>query len=370
MKILIVTDGFFPEISARSLRATELAKELARQGHNVKVISKERQFNVRAFEHDYNLEYGSFGKLRLPEIKQKGGKLELLLRRIVNRLLVLLFEYPLIEIMLRVKNALKNELGYDLLISIAAPHPIHWGVAWGNNKHNIVAAKWIADCGDPYMGERADTFRKMPYFKYLEKWFCRKADYISVPINDAISAYYPEFRHKIFVIPQGFDFSNIKLADYHKNSDYPIFAFAGSLTMYIDTAPPFFSYLLSVASHFKFILYVETLGWAEEFVLKLGSKIEVRKYIPREQLVYELSRMDFLVNFMYKTNVQRSSKLINYALSCRPILCIDVENDFKQTFQEFISGDYHQQYPVRDIDDFNISKVAKQFVDLSLRGQE
>jgi len=32
-KILIVSNAFYPEISPRSFRTTELAKELSRQGH-------------------------------------------------------------------------------------------------------------------------------------------------------------------------------------------------------------------------------------------------------------------------------------------------------------------------------------------------
>ena len=46
-KILLVSSAFYPEISPRSFRATELAKEFCRRGHDVTVISKFR-------EHDYS----------------------------------------------------------------------------------------------------------------------------------------------------------------------------------------------------------------------------------------------------------------------------------------------------------------------------
>lgn len=41
-KILIVTNGYYPKNSPRSFRATEFAKELHRQGHQVTVITHAR----------------------------------------------------------------------------------------------------------------------------------------------------------------------------------------------------------------------------------------------------------------------------------------------------------------------------------------
>ena len=74
-----------------------------------------------------------------------------------------------------------HETGYDLLISVAVPYPIHWGIARIRTKGNKMGKIWVADCGDPYYGCKTDSFKKMFYFKYIEKWFCRKTDYISVP---------------------------------------------------------------------------------------------------------------------------------------------------------------------------------------------
>lgn len=362
-RILIISDGFFPEISARSLRATELACELARQGHYVRVISKNRNFDRKKFESIYQMEYQTLGNLKWPEIKLTGGKIQLLLKRVFRRLLLQLFEYPGIEIMFRLKKVLHTESGYDLMISIAAPYPVHWGVSWARQKKHPIAKIWVADCGDPYMGDRTDTFRKLFYFKYIEKWFSKKADFISIPIEEARSAYYTEFHNKIVVIPQGFSFENIKLAIPPQKNSIPTFALAGSLSMYIDSAPNFFRYLVDFKGNFKFVLYVQELAWAKPYIDKLGSRAEVRPYIPREELIFELSKMDFLVNFMYKTNVQKSSKLINYALSGRPILNIYSGIEFRTTFQEFMLKDYTGRYQIADLQQFNISNVAKQFID-------
>ncbi|MCK5338692.1 MAG: hypothetical protein KAJ50_07770, partial [Bacteroidales bacterium] len=91
------------------------------------------------------------------------------------------FEYPAIEEMFKVKKILKNENGYDLLISFAVPFPVHWGTAWARTKNHEIAKVWVADCGDPYMGNTNDSFRKLFYFKYPEKWFCKKTDFITIP---------------------------------------------------------------------------------------------------------------------------------------------------------------------------------------------
>ncbi|CAF3700014.1 unnamed protein product, partial [Rotaria sp. Silwood1] len=87
----------------------------------------------------------------------------------VRRALLWLFEYPDIGLMFQVKSALKNESGYDLLISVAVPHPVHWGTALAWNEKKPIATTWVADCGDPYMGLTYETYKKPFYLKYLEK---------------------------------------------------------------------------------------------------------------------------------------------------------------------------------------------------------
>ncbi len=40
LRLLLVSNAFYPEISPRSYRATELAREFCRQGHDVVVVTK------------------------------------------------------------------------------------------------------------------------------------------------------------------------------------------------------------------------------------------------------------------------------------------------------------------------------------------
>src|SRR5690606_24925286 len=139
-------------------------------------------------------------------------------KKVINRLTA----YPSIKLIPIIKKAIEGEGVFDYLITIAAPHPIHWGAGFVKKR---LSNCWVADCGDPYM---LNPFAFHPfYFKWFEKNWCSKADFITVPIEAAKEGYYPEFRDKIRVIPQGFDFSSVKLAEYKPNS-VPTFAYAGN----------------------------------------------------------------------------------------------------------------------------------------------
>jgi hypothetical protein len=146
-RVLIVSGAFFPNISPRSYRTTELAKELARQGHDVTVIIPSTGIDYLSFENEHRVKIKSIGALRCKDIELKGGKIEVILRRIIKRILKMLIEWPDIELAFRVKKVLQTEISYDILISIAVPYPIHWGVAGAIGIKREITKCWIADCG-------------------------------------------------------------------------------------------------------------------------------------------------------------------------------------------------------------------------------
>ena len=168
-KILIVSAFFYPVNNPRSFRTTELAKEFARQGHQVKVITPRDARVHDRFEKEHGIEIGELGTPRWKAVKLKGKGIARLIRRAIVRFTNLLFEYPNIEYFGMVKRTLKKESAYDLLISIAVPHPIHWGVAAVNPKRKKICGTWVADCGDPFVGQENDTFKVPFYFGFIEK---------------------------------------------------------------------------------------------------------------------------------------------------------------------------------------------------------
>jgi glycosyltransferase involved in cell wall biosynthesis len=363
-KIVIVSSTFYPENSPRSHRTTELVKELARQGHQVTLYTlKIDEFHV-PIEREFGIEIKDIGKRRFTSINTaEGSKIHVLFKRVINRFLLQLFLYPDIELMFMVKKALSKERKlYDLLISVAVPHSVHWGTAWAKSKNNPIANKWVADCGDPFMGSNHDSFKKLFYFKYLEKWFCRKADYIAVPKIMMKENYYKEFQDKVIEIPQGFKFDRVVATSFKKNP-IPTFAFAGTLIKSTRNPSFLLDHLLSVKEPFKFIFYTENQNLVLPYKLLLKDKLEIRHYIPRIDLLKELSTMDFLVNIAYDPVHQAPSKLIDYYITGRPILS-SLTNEFDTAVVDsFLKGDYSKNYVFDSIEKFRIENVAAQFLD-------
>ena len=203
MKVVIISRVIYPSSSPRALRATELAREFAKRGFDVHLYAMlDKNYDYTEFIHENNLtlhELGPvffFNNLGYPQEKKQKKKKTLIADKIVHflrkshlaKLLKYLFNIPDIELALKVKNKLKKEQKIDLLISIAVPHSIHWGVAWflKSNKENKINC-WMADCGDPFMG---NPLQKTPfYFKYLERLFCTYASKILVPVSSSTTVH-------------------------------------------------------------------------------------------------------------------------------------------------------------------------------------
>ena len=359
-KVLIVSAVFYPGISPRSMRSTELAKEFARQGHEVHIYIPDTGFDYSGFLKENPVQIKSLGKLVYKEVQLKGNKLCLLIRRGLRRALGLLFEYPGIELMFKVSKQLKKERGFDMLISIAVPFTVHWGVARARSKRNRIADTWVADCGDPYMGDTTDSFRKPFYFKYIEKWFSRKADFITIPFEGARTAYYQEFHHKISVIPQGFRLDEVKLPEYKKKTTYPVFAYAGGFIPGKRDPRRLLDFLSETNVKFQFIVYTSMQSLLLPYKKALSENLVISEYIPREELLGILSGMDFLLNFDNNTHTQLPSKLIDYAITGRPVFNIASDTDFS-VLMEFFQGNYAGKMDLAPPGDYDIRTVVKKF---------
>lgn len=360
-KILIVSTSFFPQNTPRSFRTTELVKELCRQGHDVSLATYYSPEEHDGIKEEYGFKIINLGT---PYQATKSGKSKL--SRYWNRIALYLFEYPKINIMFDVARTLKSVSGYDLMISIATPHPTHWGVSRAWNSKQPIAKNWIADCGDPFMGVKYDKIGKAPYFKFLEKGFCRKADYITVPIEDAKDAYYKEFRHKIRVISQGFKFQDAQalLRPYQPNP-VPTFAYAGNFIPGRRDIRPILDFLLDTGKDFKFFIYTKKTNFVEPYLERAGDKIQLSSFIPRSELLPKLSEMDFVLNIENGVSEQRPSKLIDYYLIKRPILSVNSSELDQEKFLAFLERDYTQQKLFDDVDQYRIENVCQKFLSLA-----
>nr|MDJ0646053.1 hypothetical protein [Flavobacteriaceae bacterium] len=115
---------------------------------------------------------------------------------------------------------------------------------------------------------------------------------------------------------------------------------------------------------FKFIIYTQKIDLILPYVDKAGTKIELRKYVPRKQLIQELSRMDFVINFNNETKNQLPSKLIDYYLTKRPILSLDSSGFSVEIVDEFLEGDYSNRYIHENPEQYKIENITKDFLNL------
>ena len=365
MKILIISGFFYPVKTPRSFRTTELAKELTRLGHDVTVCIPPYDFDYTDFLEKYPMQIDHINvrsNLSTPKIN---NKISDLYYRIRNRIYATYLCYPTIKYFWKIPKYLNDKNKFDCLISIAVPHPIHWGVARAlKNSKRKITSKWIADCGDPFMLCATDSFKKPFYFKWFEKLFCKTADYITVPVESGKNGYYPEFRYKIKVIPQGFNFEETKIVEKYEPNKVVTFAYAGSFIPGLRDPRPILDFLSTCKKDFRFYIYTNQFDLIEPYKEKLRDKIIISGFIDRDELVYRMSTYDFLLNIENGTKVQSPSKLIDYSISKRPVLSINSQNIDKEKFEQFLECNYDEKLEMPNIDDYNIMNVTKKFLDL------
>lgn len=349
----------------RAHRTTELVKEFARQGHEVTVYAVLGKYDYIDFEEEYGVKVKNIKlKWQLHPYNSDGDFKRNFIDKVTGRLFRKL-EFPDIEFMYRVKRVLENEKEVDLLISIANPHPIHWGCAKVRIKSLRNFPKtWIADCGDPFMKNGSGT-KHLKYFAKYEKLFCSLSDFISVPHKGAIDAYYPEYRYKTQVIPQGFEFDLPINKDETKKNEIVTFAYAGVFLKDIRNPKSFLQYLTTVKQDFRFYVYTSHSELLDEFKLDLEDKLIIKKPISRQLLLDELRQMDFLLNFEnLNTPTAIPSKLIDYAITGRPILSINQENIKEEIICEFLNREYKNTFKIDNLEQYHISNVATAFLSL------
>lgn len=368
MKIVIISRCILPAIAPRAFRATELAKCFAKKGHDVYLYAVLGHFNYEEFEKETQVKVCSLGKMRFAKQNSDSESSfgNSLLDRVLKRLFGRILEYPDVELAWKTKNVLKQQRDVDLLVTIAIPHPIHWGAAWAKKTHRDTFPKiWVSDCGDPYMGNTVGV--KHPrYFQKIEDFWGMMTDYITIPVADGKKAYSVMVQNKILVIPQGFDFTNVKIDVPFKKNSCVKFAFAGAIYPKYRDPSKMLDYLSTLNDvDFQFVVYTKVKDFFEPYRKKLGNKLVLRDYVPRDQLLFDLSQMDFLINIINNSIVQVPSKLIDYYLTQRPI--IDISSQFleKSVLIEFLNGDYTHQHVVGDISQFDINNVAQKFLDLA-----
>lgn len=365
MRILVIAQHLFPIKTPRAHRTTELVKELSRQGHSVVVYAVIGTYDYKDFEKTYNVQVKPIPvKLQFNPYTSDGSGERNILDQIFGRLLGKLLEFPNIEFLFSIPKIIKKESKFDALISIADPHQIHWGCSKALLKYPLkFPEKWICDSGDPFMNNDK-TKKHYKYYAKFEHLYCNLCDYLTVPVENAINGYYPECRNKIKIIPQGFNFE-LPIQKNEPSNKVITFAFAGIFYKDIRNPEAFLDYLGTLHQDFRFVVYTPYKQLLQKYIPILNDKLIIYEPINREELIVKLKEMDFLINI---ENVDRPyqtpSKLIDYALTGRPILSINPVAVDTVMVDEFFQKNYSQQFIVTDIEQYHISNVVKKFISL------
>lgn len=364
MKIIIIAGTITPHITPRAFRTTELACSLANLGHDVTVYAILGDFDYSEFQSKTHVKVRDLGPSKWGNPNSDGKNNRSLVSKALEKLLWRIIDYPKTEYYFKTKRALKEEDNFDYLITIAQPFPIHWGAASVRKKFPGKFKYWTADCGDPFICN-PNIKRCKLILAPIEKFWCRYVDRITIPVQGAINGYFPEYRDKISVIPQGIDFKSIALAEY-KKKEIPTFLYSGVVIAQRRDPTNFLKYLVSIKDReFLFIVYSTSPMFAD-YKEQLGDHLEIRNYVPRLELIREQSSMDFLINIQNSNPVQVPSKLIDYSLTERPILNISSQfsNNEKIAFEEFLEGNYSKKYIVENVSQYDSDNVAKKFISL------
>jgi hypothetical protein len=364
MKILIISQHIFPMQTPRAHRTTELMKEFARQGHEVTVYAVLGKYDYSEFERETGIKIRPISIFwQLKPITSDGYRSRSILDKFVSRIVPKRSFFPVIELKKRVEKILLHEelKNFDLLLSVADPHSIHWGVSKAKLQSKSFPV-WIGDCGDPFMMNGKALWSKK--FDNLEREFLANCDAITVPVEQAINEYYPEFRKKIKIVPQGFDNSDIELGEY-RPQNIPRFAYAGSIYNGYRSMDSLIDLLVDVETAYEFHVYSPNQKEMVEYSKRLNGRLIYHAPVGRKELIQNLSTMDFLINI---ENVdlpgQIPSKLIDYSLTKRPILSVLPSNIDRFKVLNFIKGNYKDSFLVSDISSYEISNVVQRFIDL------
>lgn len=369
MKIHIIGGFFYPYLGPRSNRITELTKEFIRLGHkvNVTVITETKGFDDVAYAKEIGINRWQNLKLyHKPAVGEKvveGQKKNIPLVPFLHKWATYLMGGNEYRHAKAICNALVIDDDTDMVIAISFPFQCIQGTSYYLKRHKpSKKGVLIAESSDPH-----HNIHRASWFRVLDKRAYGMFDYLSVPTPVAVKAYegmVPEER--IRVIPQGFNLERVRLYDGERTAPVK-FAYSGSFFKGIRNPEFFFSYLNSLETDYEFhwfMLYEEAM-WIEmlERYPSLNARTHRYTSLDRDTLIYELSKMDFLINIENASSTQRPSKVIDYALTGRPILSFNKENFEERKLMDYLNGNYHDAMQV-DLTHYDIKNVAKQFLDL------
>lgn len=364
MNILIVSYFYYPENTPRAFRAHELVKEFVKRDYKVTLVLPNKSiYKSCQFPNNVKVLYvGQEQKIANSNtFKEDKSKITRFIKRFLSNAKYYFFPLSFFNDFKKEAIQALNKINtsYDIVFSNSFPLVTHLALAKAfkvNDKLKASKVK-IAEYSDPFYFQ---THKKIFFFyKYIERNALKQFDYISIPTDKAKSSYYTlKAEDRIKILPQAYNLNEIKTEEFKEN-DKPVFSYAGMFYPGMRDPSFLFNYLVDLDIDFKFKIYTRHSNdeFISKYKQKLGDKLEVISDLSREEVVKELSKADFLINVDNISKNQTPSKLIDYAISNRPIFSASLNNFSSVSFDKFLNKNYEDQLVV-DLSKHNISNVV------------
>ena len=110
---------------------------------------------------------------------------------------------------------------------------------------------------------------------------------MSIPIQEALSAYNQKYIDKFRIIPQGFKFEDIKLYDGQPDSEKVVFGYAGMFIPGKRDPSELLEFLNSLDSTFtfEFNIYTHSPWLIEPYSKKSNGRIKLHPVLSREEVL-------------------------------------------------------------------------------------
>lgn len=371
MEIKILTGCYYPQVHPRAFRAKELAEEFTRRGHHVEIINTTTidGFDYEKYEKDTGISIYNIGinRTNIDNSIQKETKFtQSFVGHTIRGLAQYLLHGSFFKQAKIIIPILDQRLeGSDMVMALSTPFVCLYSLSKYVEKHGKHFVT-IADSGDPFYYSKQS--KKAIWFKYIERKVYKSFDYLAIPTKTAIPLYSPLIpEEKIKIIPQGFNMRNLNL--YKGELEQPVkFAYAGVFYWDIRNPEFLFAYLNECKMDYEFHIFMRYEDALVEGLLNKYPNVRqhvIMKFaLPHDDLLYELSKMHFLVNIENISNTQMPSKLIDYGISGRPIFSCKKDGFSENKFNQFLLGDFSGKYEV-DVDQYNIERIVDNFLKLT-----
>jgi glycosyltransferase involved in cell wall biosynthesis len=371
MKALIISHAYDPTASPRAIRWSHIAGEWVRKGNEVDVVTAWKPGLARVEilngvrVHRVGNAMSELWRDRFKEtnIKPVADKNTITppARANVKRTVMKIFISPMLWIRhhtwkklwwpdssclwyfpaRKIAKRLLLSKGYDLLISVSLPFTGHL-VALNLQKKTPIS-HWIADTGDPFTFLDKPEANNGKLYKErnrsVEKEVFRVADAVTVTTAETSQRYvnmFPEYGNKLHVIPPLLASSAAKKIDggFFKTSDVIRLVYVGRL--YRDNRNP--DFLLSLfdkllATHLGDKLELHLLGSIndcmpvfESYKLLFNNKLYLHGNVGHAAALLAMSQADVLVNIGNANVYQLPSKVVEYAMTGKPILNLAIHD--------------------------------------------